>query len=518
GGLRGLASALLHRLRSWQLDGVDVWQDMGTYQHLLDARCEQSREFLRQRLAERLGSLLHRRREQLSKFLQALRSRSDGKQQKLFEQIDFPLLLAAFPVWLCKLSDLANVLPLQAGLFDVVILDEATQCDIASCLPLLQRGKRVVVVGDPKQLRHISFLPHSRQEAIADECQLTIEQQNQFSFRTRSILDAVSDSMRDPHSVVLLNEHFRSLPSIVQFSNETFYAGALSIMRQRPSNHGLRSVTLRPVAGKRLDKGHNPIEGEALLEELARRIAAQDGPQTSRTHAAGPPWLAAGQVEPPSIGILAPLREQADYLTEGLDRYFSWEQLQRHDLLVGTAHTFQGEERDLMLLSLTADDDSHAATFRFLSDPHVLNVSVTRARHEQLIFLSFDPQRLGPQSLLQRYLASVERPWRPTRPAQRPVDTFRSQLIAALAGKPLRFWKDYAVAGVSLDLIIEAQERMLGVDLVGYPGTLSQSLLLERYRILRRAGLEVFPLSYRLWKRCPTTCVERIGQFFEMEI
>ena len=72
-----------------------------------------------------------------------------------------------------NLSDAASILPLQRDMFDLVIIDESTQCDIASSFPVLQRGKRAVVVGDPKQLRHLSFLPRERQEAIADRYSLS---------------------------------------------------------------------------------------------------------------------------------------------------------------------------------------------------------------------------------------------------------------------------------------------------------------------------------------------------------
>ena len=76
--------------------------------------------------------------------------------------------------------------------FDLVIIDEATQCDIASSLPILQRGKAAVIVGDPKQLKHISFLSTKQQQYLIQENQLDKLPFQQLDYRNKSILDLVS--------------------------------------------------------------------------------------------------------------------------------------------------------------------------------------------------------------------------------------------------------------------------------------------------------------------------------------
>ncbi len=108
-------------------------------------------------------------RQELKKFSQAIRARTGGKQEQLFSEIDFErVILHTFPIWLANLADVSEALPLQTEMFDVAIIDEATQCDIASCLPILQRAKRIVVVGDPHQLRHLSFLSRARSKSVAE--------------------------------------------------------------------------------------------------------------------------------------------------------------------------------------------------------------------------------------------------------------------------------------------------------------------------------------------------------------
>lgn len=497
-------STLRKRFKCWQLEGFNAWDCMQQYQRLSHRRSQTCRSFIQALLSERLQRLLKQRRADLSKFLQAIRSRSDSKQQRLFREIDFSVLLNAFPVWLCELSDLSHVLPLERGLFDVVILDEASQCDIASSLPLLQRGKRAVVVGDPKQLRHISFLPQSRQESIATDMSLSQDEMSRLSFRSRSILDAASDSLSTQASVIFLNEHFRSQPEIIRFSNQAFYAGSLSIMREHPRPAPLHPVELRFVGGTRSTSGPNAAEVEAVARTVAALIQEQ--------HALPEHQCA-------SIGVLSPLREQVDALSNTISEQLSFEQMQRHNLLIGTAHTFQGEERDVMCLSLALDDDSHWASFRFLNDAHVLNVSITRARHRQIVFHSFDPGKLETDSLLYRYLAdfSDQQPARTvsSRSVPTEIDAFREHVVEALSPGEFRVWRDHAVAGIVLDLVLASPQTTVGLDLIGYPGRLEAAYPMERYRMLARAGLEVYPLSYRDWLQSKSACVSAITRVLE---
>ncbi len=493
-----LKDSLAKQFCNWQIGDADLWRELECYQSQLNQRQALAQKTLQNLLKERVQRLLRRQRDDLVKFLAAIRARSDSKQQGLFEEIRFDSLLHAFPVWLCKLTDLSHVLPWRRGLFDVVILDEATQCDIASCLPLLHRGKRGVVVGDPKQLRHISFLPETRQSAVAQECQLTAGEQEKFHYRNKSILDAVGDSLSDQSRVSFLNEYFRSLPDIIRFSNSHFYSNSLAIMREQPSTANLCCVHVRRCTGKRDPSGANRIEADQLVADLVQCIEA------SSVDA------------PPTIGVISPFRDQVEYLASSLDRSLSFEQMRRHDLLIGTAHTFQGEERDEMYISLAIDDTAHSATMRFLNNPQLLNVAVTRARHLQFLYASFDPQQLDKQSLLSQLMHSVESPMAHRTNTNAPVDAFRTEIARELEKLGLRTWQDFCIASEPIDLIIESSERSLALDLIGYPGQLSTAYPLERYRMLHRAGLDILPLSYRDWRLRRGPVLQRIQEFLKV--
>ena len=115
-------------------------------------------------------------------------------------------------------------LPFEAGFFDLVVFDEASQCDIASALPLLYRAKSAVVIGDFKQLHHISNLKET--EDIQLRKKYNVADEN-WSYSDNSLLGlALSRNFRVN---IKLLEHHRSHTDIISFSNKHFYDGNLRI-------------------------------------------------------------------------------------------------------------------------------------------------------------------------------------------------------------------------------------------------------------------------------------------------
>lgn len=502
-GWMSWAKAVRKRFLEWQLGDFSGWETVSLYMNALEERGQISRDLIRELLLERRQRLLAKSRKDLLHLSQALRARSDGKQREQFSKVNFKALLQAFPIWLCKLSDLASALPLKDELFDLAILDEATQCDIASCLPMLQRAKRAVIVGDPKQLRHISFLSDVKEQSIASEYSLSGTQQDSFHYRRHSILDAANFAV-EQSQVAFLDEHFRSHPDIIRFSNANIYEHKLKVMRQRPSD-SQNALQLIRVAGKRTKSGTNSREASEICDAIQVRVNEQRGLPQELSE---------------SIGILSPFRQQADLLTRKLGQIFTLEELQKHNLLAGTAYSFQGEERDVMYLSLALDDDSHSAAFRYLAQPEVLNVSITRARNQQLVYHSFDLASVPAQGLLGYWLLDSGGEFEASAeflPAPECKDQFRDDLVEALRQRGLRSWTNYQIAGERMDLIVGAENRQIGIDLVGYPGELAEAYSLDRYRVLLRSGLCVYPLSFRDWEESQEKCIQQVENTLRSE-
>ena len=275
------------------------------------------------------------------------------------------------------MSDIHDVLPMKQEMFDLAIIDEATQCDIASCIPIFYRAKRVVVVGDPKQLRHVSFLSESIQATLRRKHKLE-NNDLLLNYRDLSILDLVDNRIDDQKRVVFLNEHFRSNPDLIKFSNTQFYENSLRVMTHVPTRKHLKSLTIRAYAGKRNEKGVNILEAESVIKEVKKIVELQRGFTEKVAH---------------SIGVITPFRDQADYINEAIANTFSLELIDKHQILCTTPYGFQGEERDVIHLSLGVDDNTHPTAIRHMNRPDVFNVSITRARSIQVVHHSLSQHR-----------------------------------------------------------------------------------------------------------------------------
>jgi len=204
-------------LKARGLKTIPLWLKLNEYYTLI----EQNRAFAiesiqRANTFKMEQSVLHFSSE-LRDYLNFLRARDPKRKQKLYDNLNHKAILKTFPVWLVKASKIANVFPRNKEMFDFLIIDEASQCDIPSIIPLLLRAKKCIVVGDENQLGHISFVS----KAIERKLKVDIpEKYHHLCYhRDYSFLSLVNDSS-NPQDVAYLSEHFRSKHAIIEFSNQ----------------------------------------------------------------------------------------------------------------------------------------------------------------------------------------------------------------------------------------------------------------------------------------------------------
>jgi hypothetical protein len=442
-----------------------------------------------------LKTLVEKERKSLQAFNKAIRSRTSKRQFELFDEIEYLALLSAFPVWLVSLNTLYRVLPLKAEMFDLVIIDEATQCNISSCLPALYRAKRAMVVGDTKQLRHYSFLAKSKEAQLTDKNDLTPETEGVVSYRDNSILDLTLNALNSHQQLAFLDEHFRSKPELIHFSNECFYQSKLKIMQHRPctsSGH----LHLQRVEGTRDKSGVNHIESTHVIEAIRHQL--NEDTQAGISH---------------SIGIISPFRHQAEYIAKEIETSFSEAEIIKHKIRVATPYGFQGEERDIMLISFSVDNESKRAA-GYLNKADVFNVTITRARQKQILFLSIDETQLPEHNLLRRYLGSIS-DFEAKHAIASELDEFQQNVISELNRLEISTWPGYTIAGTEVDILCRYNNQYLAIDLIGYPGPWADFFELNTYKLFKRAGVEVLPISYGLWvvdkEACVTKIVKKLG-------
>ncbi|MFY8325662.1 DEAD/DEAH box helicase [Pseudoalteromonas sp. ZZD1] len=467
-----------------QWSALDKINDQQTNRELLASR------YLTALKNNNLRTLVNTQRKSLQAFNQAIRSRTSKRQFELFDNIEYSSLLAAFPVWLVSLNSLYRVLPLKSQMFDLVIIDEATQCNISSCLPAFYRAKRALVVGDTKQLRHYSFLAKAKETQFRTKNQLSLFSEGVVSYRDNSILDLTLNTLNSEQQLAFLDEHFRSKPELIHFSNTHFYQTKLKVMQHRPctsSGH----LFIERVNGERDKNGVNLLEASAVISSIKQQMIADQ--ETGVYH---------------SIGVVSPFRSQADFIAKQIDANFSDAEIIKHKLRAATPFGFQGEERDIMLISFAVDNNAKRAAV-YLNKADVFNVSITRARQTQYLFLSIDETQLPEDYLLRRYLSSVTE-FTAVHTGLSEIDDFQHDVMQELTKLKIEAWPGYYVAGTEVDILCRHHGMYLALDLIGYPGPWADFFELDTYKLFSRANIEMLPISYGLWVVDKDTCIQAI--------
>lgn len=471
------------------------WEIINELEQELDKLNRDTISYIEKAFGLQINQTLQKRRSDLTFFSKAIRARTGARQESYFDEICFDTILKTFPIWLVKMSDIYKILPLNKEMFDLAIIDEATQCDIATCIPIMQRAKNVVFAGDPNQLRHVSFLSKARQQILQRKFELDEYNPDTLNYRDRSILDIVGDNAREQSQVVFLDEHFRSTPQIIDFSNRNFYNNALHIMTDKPNIDTTGGIETVDCKGTRNRQGYNAEEAAFVLEKLRQIVDSQKE-------------LSQKAVQ--SIGILSPFRKQTEYISDKVSKNFSVGEIEKHNIAVGTAYSFQGEERDVMFISFALDNASHPTAFYHLNKADVFNVSITRARSVLYLCFSVDIEKIAPDSLFRRYLESAGKLRRTVRKSTAEKDRFLTEVKNELIENGVKVWSAYPVAGMKIDLIAQNSNKIYGIDLIGFPGEFEEAFPLERYKMLNRAGLRTFALPYTYWCADKTNCMNRL--------
>ncbi|WP_419841037.1 AAA domain-containing protein [Candidatus Poriferisodalis sp.] len=354
-----------------------------------------------------------------------------------------PKALPALPVWGVTNMSARTNLPLKGSMFDLVVIDEASQCDIASAVPLLARGRRALIIGDQKQLIHISSLSPAKEHAVGERCGLSKDQREDYSYRNRSCFGLAASRVRP--SPIFLDLHFRSHPGIIGFSNQHFYDGRLEFCYETVRPQDWPSVNwLRTSGDIRRDPRNrsyvNRQEADALVAALAGNVQAYRGLGLS-------------------VGVVTPYRAQADLITEKLVQALG--RTLAEELTVATAHKFQGDERDVIYFSPVVGPSMSQRQSGFAAGLNLLNVAVTRARSKLVICDNLEAclQHDNLLAELARYVVRLE--------AGGFDSPLELQLHEALLEQGVAAETGVTVAGYRLDLAVRQDGLRIDIECDG---------------------------------------------------
>lgn len=256
-------------------------------------------------------------------------------------------VLAEYPVILSTTFSSRNSLNSNV-VYDYLIMDEASQVDIATGALALSCARNVVIVGDTKQLPNVVTNDiKAKAKAIFDS--FNINEGYQY---TKGFLQSILDVMPNV-TQTLLREHYRCHPKIINFCNQKFYRGELIIMTKDMGEEDVLSV-VKTVVGNHERNHYSQRQIDVIKKEIIPKYV----------------------LKPEETGIIAPYKNQV----EALSREIS-------DIDAATVHKFQGKEKDNIIISTVDDEISD-----FADDPYLINVAVSRAKNKLMIVVTGNEQ------------------------------------------------------------------------------------------------------------------------------
>ena len=355
-------------------------------------------------------------------------------------------MLGLCPCVMMSPLSVAEYLGPRGAMFDLLVVDEASQMRIEQALGAIARARQMVIVGDSKQLPPTTFFDGSQGEQTSED--------------EESILDLAA---RQLPSFRRLRWHYRSRhQSLIAFCNEQFYQGELIVFPSPVDDAaqlGVQGVAVDGVYAA----GLNPIEANRLIAAAVQ-------------HAKETPEL--------SLGMVAVNREQAELLSD------LWDEVASQDAMVATfisrhaasldavfvknLENVQGDERDVMMISTVYGKDAQGAFHqRFgpinnAGGQRRLNVLFTRAKRRMVIFTSMDARQItgssaGAQALagMLKYATLAGQPvsterrkeGRAESAAARPAEgVFQRTLVQRLTAAGLIAQPDVGVAGLRIEV------------------------------------------------------------------
>lgn len=476
-----------------QLDRLpERWELDDRLASVRDRRTGVSRALFEAAWATRLADASPQARSAATRFAEGFARLGRGERESLRRLLELvPDVLSLFPVWgVTNLSARGNF-PLHPGLFDLVIIDEASQCDIPSAIPLLYRAKRALIIGDPNQLTHVTSLRGPAGDALAKRWRLGDREMTDFSYSRMSLYGLAA--AREGEDPLFLDQHFRSRLAIIAFSNDHFYGERLSILTEEPPVSCGPAVQWVHVPGRfgRGPRGRSVVnapEVAAVAEELRRLSQEMD--------------LASA-----SVGVVTPFRAHAEAIQERVARDLS--EL-TEVLTVASAHRFQGDERDVIVFSPTVCEGMPDYLWSFASDPNLVNVAITRAR-QRLVVVGDRYACLSRESVLKelaRYIEGLE------------SHGFRSpcelELYEALVASGIPVRAGYEVDGRRLDLAVVRGPLKLDIEVDGAAYHRDARADAVRDRQLQEAGWQVLRFSAREVRRDVDACVARVRAVLDL--
>lgn len=512
---------LYNYIEAFEIKHRVVFQEIHDFDNIIREMAlvfENKKEMTKRKLEEILSKEISEisTSKRCGEILRVLDSKRKWSVNKFIQKFNFELFNSV-KIWLLTPEVVSEIIPLQTGIFDLVVFDEASQMFVEKGIPSILRAKKVVIAGDHKQLRP-SNLGAGRIEI--DEDSLNEDEEVSAAIEEESLLDLARFKYKD----IMLNFHYRSkYEELIAFSNHAFYKGRLYV------SPNIVESELPPIEVHKIDnaiwtKRANVEEAKYIVEMLKKFFDERTGEET--------------------IGIITFNIAQRDLIEDLIDEEcakspdFAFavqtEMERKKDgqdigLFVKNIESVQGDERDVVIFSIGyAKNESGkiVRNFGWLNQKggeNRLNVAISRAKQKIHIVTSINPAELlvddvkneGPRYLKKylEYAFAVSN--RENNEAERILKSLTNnkfdsieyddevdivnQIYDALILKGFEVDKQVGIGGYKIDLAIKKNGNyVLGIEFDGKLYKISKEARerdYHRQKYLESRGWKI----YRIW-------------------
>lgn len=407
----------------------------------------------------------------------------------------------AVPAWVMPIGKALESLNPRTNKFDIIIIDEASQSDISS-LAILYMGKKLVIVGDDKQVSPMAVGVQIDKMNSLKEMYIEDKIPNAHLYDAKTSIYDIAATTFQP---LMLHEHFRCVPEIIEFSNWLSYDFKIKPLRDCSNSVLLPAVVnYRVVNGERIGKT-NPNEAKAIVALLKACIEQPEY---------------AGK----SFGIISLLGdEQVRKLQEEIFKQIDAKECSERRILCGNASNFQGDERDVIFLSVVdcANGQGPISKQGFGVDDALrkrYNVAASRAKDQLWVVDSLDPANdlkpgdirkmlidfsLNPESIHIQNAKIEEK-------AESPFESSVAKYLTARGYHLVQQWK---VGAYRLDMVVVCGKKKIVIECDGERYHSGEDKIredMERQTILERLGWRFIRIRGSEYYRNPEKTMERV--------
>ena len=403
------------------------------------------------------------------------------------------------PAWIMPLNKVFDTLNPVENKFDIIIIDEASQSDISSLI-LLYMAKKIIIVGDDKQVSpsdvgvNIDKINMFRRKYIKGKVA------NDDLYGIRASLYSIVSTTFQPIS---LREHFRSVPEIIGYSNRTSYDNQILPLRDSNSSILKPAIIDYKVNGRRDEKSKiNRVEAETIVSLIEACLAMKEYKNST-------------------FGVISLLGdEQAELIQDLIVKRIPATEIENHKILCGNSASFQGDERDIMFISLV-DSSEENKSLRLVGEGvegairKRYNVAISRAKDQLWIVHSIDKNSLKEGDLrkeLFEYIDSLkENAFDKTAIENITASDFENEVARHLLEKNYTIKQKWRVGSYDIDMVAIYDDKKIAIECDGKTLNHTEEEVianLEEQEILERCGWEFIRVRASEYFRNPEKAIK----------